>query len=221
MTDYSQTYGVKSNAKRAMRKIGVAISKLETTKGGWRFPMPATAAKTRAEAKVPAKDMTAPAPRRFPSYIAAQASANAAAKRAGLKPDDYVIVILPADGRWPAFGFVSKHRAGEFTIATSKTAREAQQAAKEAVPTKPAKTGKARGRAANGAGGAKEETVLKMMRQAKGAAMPDICKATDWLPHTARARISGIAKKHKKELDVTRVRIMGVSFYYAKAKAAA
>src|ERR1700731_4501272 len=40
MTTYSQTYGVKSNAKRAMRKLGVQLMHLENVAGGFRFPLP-------------------------------------------------------------------------------------------------------------------------------------------------------------------------------------
>lgn len=41
----------------------------------------------------------------------------------------------------------------------------------------------------------KQDTVLEMMRRSDGAALGDIVDATGWLPHTARAALTGMRKK--------------------------
>ncbi|MFN3656816.1 MAG: DUF3489 domain-containing protein [Pseudolabrys sp.] len=55
------------------------------------------------------------------------------------------------------------------------------------------------------------EKVHGMITAKGGATMPEICRATGWLEHTARARISGIAKKHK--LKIARSRENGITTY--------
>lgn len=67
-----------------------------------------------------------------------------------------------------------------------------------------------------GASGAeKTETLLKMLK-GKGATVEDLCKATGWLPHTLRARLSTLAKPKKDGgmgLKFERERVDGVTSY--------
>lgn len=69
--------------------------------------------------------------------------------------------------------------------------------------------------AGNAAGGTKTAQVLAMITAPGGANIDDICKATGWLPHTARARISGIVKANK--LTIRRTRLLGKNIYQAEA----
>lgn len=41
----------------------------------------------------------------------------------------------------------------------------------------------------------KQDTVIAMLRQQNGASIAEICKATGWLPHSARGFMSGALKK--------------------------
>ena len=242
MTTYSQTYGVKSNAKRAMRKLGVQLMHLENVAGGFRFPLPrggvaanpppkkAKAAKPKGKPFLidtsPTEEFKASLareayiPQRFASYEAAHAAMTKRLKHISAKEAasrSYVIVIVPATPGVPAgFGFVPKDHARLFKLAGIGAVL-----AKPAPKAKREQKGKSRGRAANGAGEKHAANVFKMMCAAKGAAMPDVCKETGWLPHTARARMSAIRKAHKKTHEFSRARLLGVTFYYAKPKKAA
>lgn len=66
-----------------------------------------------------------------------------------------------------------------------------------------------RGRKSNG----RFEMVYEMISARGGATVPEIIAATGWAPHTVRARISGIGKAHK--VQVERVRIFGITTYRA------
>lgn len=63
-----------------------------------------------------------------------------------------------------------------------------------AQPTRPSKT----------------ETVLTLLRRAEGATLDELVAATEWLPHTTRAAMTGLKKKGHQ---VTRTKIDGVSRY--------
>jgi hypothetical protein len=41
----------------------------------------------------------------------------------------------------------------------------------------------------------KSDTVIAMLDRAKGATLDEICKATAWQPHSARAFLTGLRKK--------------------------
>lgn len=77
-------------------------------------------------------------------------------------------------------------------------------------------TKKAKKQSKKGATGAeKTETLLKMLA-GNGATVEALCKATGWLPHTLRARISTLAKPKKDGgigLKVERERVDGVTTY--------
>lgn len=101
-----------------------------------------------------------------------------------------------------------------------KTARDRQPPAKSSVSARKTismpKGKKGSRKVAVAKGGSKTALVLSMLLDTRGATMPEITKATGWLPHTARARISGIVKKEK--LSISRERLLGVSTYKATRK---
>jgi len=41
----------------------------------------------------------------------------------------------------------------------------------------------------------KSDTVIALLDRAKGATLDEICKATSWQPHSARAFLTGLRKK--------------------------
>lgn len=41
----------------------------------------------------------------------------------------------------------------------------------------------------------KSDTVIALLDRAKGATLDEICKATNWQPHSARTFLSGLRKK--------------------------
>jgi len=41
----------------------------------------------------------------------------------------------------------------------------------------------------------KSDTVIALLDRAKGATLDEICKATKWQPHSARAFLTGLRKK--------------------------
>lgn len=64
-------------------------------------------------------------------------------------------------------------------------------------------------------GAIKTETMLTLLK-GKGASVQDLCKATGWLPHTLRARISNICKPKKDGgmgIRIERERTDGVTIY--------
>lgn len=142
MSNYSQVFTVKSNARRAARKQGVDPSTVTACSGGFHFPL----------GGVPAAKPKAAAPKAKAAKPKGQAKAT--------KPK-------PAKAKAP------KAKTGESLV----------------------------------------DKVHKMIIRPEGATMKEIVQATGWLEHTARARISGIVKKHK--LTIQRERLLGVTTYRA------
>ena len=56
----------------------------------------------------------------------------------------------------------------------------------------------------------KAEAVLTLLRRAEGATLDELVAATDWLPHTTRAALTGLKKKGHQ---ITRTKVAGVSRY--------
>jgi hypothetical protein len=43
--------------------------------------------------------------------------------------------------------------------------------------------------------GSKQATIVKLMSRSKGATLDEMIEATDWLPHTTRAALTGLRKR--------------------------
>jgi hypothetical protein len=74
---------------------------------------------------------------------------------------------------------------------------------KDAAKTPKARTKAARGKTAGDAdsssaqvrAGSKQAKIIELMKRAKGATLDDMIEATDWLPHTTRAALTGLRKR--------------------------
>lgn len=198
MTTFSRVHTVKSNARRSARKEGIDPSLVVACPGGFHYPLP------EPEAAEPA--------RWFKSYRAADNAAKTQAKRSGLKDSAFKIVVSYRVGK-PEFGYVAAHAISKYDLTTGKEAPQAKSTTKEetkarALPAREKKTA-----AKPGLGQDKLATVLTLITRPNGATMPEIIEATGWLPHTARARISGLVEQHK--LSIKRERLLGVTTYSA------
>jgi hypothetical protein len=90
--------------------------------------------------------------------------------------------------------------------AAPKSKKEATKAAGAKSPTKApaARTGPAAQRKTGGSDesssgqlrpGSKQATIVDLMTRPKGATLDELIKATDWLPHTTRAALTGLRKR--------------------------
>jgi hypothetical protein len=100
------------------------------------------------------------------------------------------------------------------------------------VENKDAKTPAARGTGAQGKpgggdasspgqfrAGSKQAKIVELMKRTKGATLDELVEATDWLPHTTRAALTGL---RKRGLSVERVKDEGRgSVYRIKSERAA
>jgi hypothetical protein len=67
--------------------------------------------------------------------------------------------------------------------------------------------------------GSKQAKIVDLMKRAKGATLDELVEATDWLPHTMRAALTGL---RKRGLGVERVKDEGrASVYRIKSERAA
>lgn len=129
-----------------------------------------------------------------------KSNARRAARAAGIDPS--TVVACAGGFHFPTEGGTA-----------AKAAKAKAEPKAKAVKAKTAGKKPAKG---EGKTGGLLETVLKMITAKGGATMPEIMKATGWLAHTARARISGIVKANK--LEVERQRLLGVTTYIATKK---
>ena len=63
----------------------------------------------------------------------------------------------------------------------------------------------------------KTEKVLALLRRTDGATLDELVEATDWLPHTTRAALTGLKKKG---YTIERTKVDGVSRYSSAASPA-
>jgi hypothetical protein len=87
----------------------------------------------------------------------------------------------------------------------SKSKKSASNAAgkKDAAKTPTPRTKAKRGKTARDAesspaqirAGSKQATIVKLMSRPKGATLDEMIEATDWLPHTTRAALTGLRKR--------------------------
>jgi Protein of unknown function (DUF3489) len=82
--------------------------------------------------------------------------------------------------------------------------RRSKPAAKTDVPKTSAARAKGAAGKAGGAGesspadfraGSKQAKIVDLMKRAKGATLDELVEATDWLPHTTRAALTGLRKR--------------------------
>ena len=221
MVTFSKTYsgeGGRSNARRAARKAGIDAELVQPHEDGFRFPLNSTTdqAKPTVAKRVEPKPAKAAAPFvpdfRFGAYQGAHNASETQRKNCGLEPGAFVVAVRYDGAGIAKYAFVPKHRTEGLTIVTGDMPRvRVERSKKETREREPKRARKA----ANG--GSKVELVREMICRKDGAYMKDICAETGWLPHTARARISGIVAKHG--LTIERQRFMGDTRYTAKPAA--
>jgi hypothetical protein len=112
--------------------------------------------------------------------------------------------------------------------ASTKSKRAAKPAAKTNVQKAPATVAKgAKGKTADAAqfspdefrAGSKQAKIVDLMKRPKGATLDELVEATDWLPHTTRAALTGL---RRRGLTVERVKDEGrASIYRIKSDRAA
>ena len=226
MVTFSKTYtgeGGRSNARRAARAAGVAAELVQAHEDGFRFPLNSTADQAKPSVAKPAvakravpKPANAPAPFvpdfRFGAYQGAHNASEAQRKNCGLEPGAFVVAVRYDAAGVAKYAFVPKHRAEGLVVVTGDMPRVRMERSKKETRERQPKRAR---KAANG--GSKVDLVREMICRKDGAYMKDICAETGWLPHTARARISGIVAKHG--LTIERQRFMGDTRYTAKPAA--
>lgn len=149
----------------------------------------------------------------YSQVFSVKSNARRAARKAKLDPD--TVTACAGGFHFPvAFSTPKKFTNTDYIKKFTKAAPpKPEPKTKAAGKTKAPKAAKPSGTKRTGKSGALLETVHNMITAKGGATMPEIIKATGWLAHTARARISGIVAKHG--LKIERQRLLGVTTYTA------
>ncbi len=200
-----RTYTEKSNARRAARAAGVDPNLVIETEDGFTFAPP-------AETETNGNDQQQHDNGSDPDASAARMKAAHAAADTTLG-DQVDMSAAEADDNIPAF---CKIPAEERKAAWIKNPPRAAVTKQETDMAK-AKTPKRRkgSKELRTSGGDKTAKLLSMLK-GKGSTVEAMTKALDWLPHTLRARISGLAKPKSKGgegLKIERERTDGVTSY--------
>jgi len=187
----TRTYTEKSNARRAARAAGVDPSLIIETADGFTFTPPSD-----DPVDTPALKVDDDLCRLEPAFEG---------QRSTPKDDEDI----------PAFLKVGPQDRKEAWAKNPPKAAPIKE-------TNMAKTGKAKSakslKAASASyqSGANKTATLLAMLKGKGSTVDELTKATGWLPHTLRARISGLAKPKSKGgegLKIERERVEGVTSY--------
>jgi hypothetical protein len=101
----------------------------------------------------------------------------------------------------PAIPAASKSKKGATKAAGAK--RGAKSAAARTQATAQRKAGSADAPSGQLRPGSKQAIIVDLMMRTKGATLDELIKATDWLPHTTRAALTGL-RKRGYEIERTR-----------------
>lgn len=159
-------------------------------------------------------------------YYTERSNARRAARAAGIDPDSvyetpdgFTFTAKEANDTPPANGIdLSIPAALKFTPEERKDGWAKNPPKPQPVKeTDMAKPKKAAAKNDKKASGGDKTTKLIEMLQGKGATVEQLTKATDWQPHTLRARISHLCKAKNAGgmgMDVKRERVDGVTTYF-------
>jgi hypothetical protein len=95
---------------------------------------------------------------------------------------------LPTSAHAPKSKKSSRKSAGAKSVTKAPAARARTTAPKTAASDPSSSSSQIRA-------GSKQATIVDLMVRPKGATLDDLIKATDWLPHTTRAALTGLRKR--------------------------
>jgi hypothetical protein len=238
----TRTYTEKSNARRAAKAAGVDPNLVVACEDGFTFPTPPEEDELQAPTNGHARetndvDTTASAEKMKAAHAEDERDvqiANDRLREIKDNPDslvsgdalqarlDQIDTNLTKDDEGiPAFLKVSAEDAAERKAARARNPLKAapapiKETATMAKNSKCKTTKTLKGASASYESSANKKGALLAMLNGKGATVDELCKATGWLPHTLRARISGVAKPKSKGgegLKIERERVDGVTSY--------
>lgn len=208
----TRAYTERSNARRAARAAGLdPDSSVITTEEGFEVCFPGRS-KSEQEDEPSANDTTAASPVAINGNDV-DPEASAAARKIAPAHDQVDSKPKTDDDAIPAFCRIPpEQRKASWARNPPKAAPVS--ASKEIATMAKVKSSKTDKKASRTSGSDKNATLMVMLK--KGATVDALCKATDWLPHTLRARISHLNKPKSKGgegLKIERERADGVTSY--------